>query len=129
VCNTNVNGDGTLTVHIEIPFGCQAEVTLPGSGRGEELLSAGSYDFTYEPERDYRKPFDEHTMIVDLAENQEALGILFSLVPPIGGMAKGKDAEFGCCGLEEFRHLSFLPIEADKLEEAIRRIKEITVNL
>jgi alpha-L-rhamnosidase len=129
VCNTNVNADGTLSVRIEIPFGCQAAVTLPGSGRGEELLSAGSYDFTYEPERDYRKPFDEHTMIVDLAENQEALGILFSLVPPIGGMAKGKDAEFGCCGLEEFRHLSFLPIEADKLEEAIRRIKEITVNL
>jgi hypothetical protein len=77
----------------------------------------------------FRKPFDEHTMIIDLAENEEAMGILFSLVPPIGGMAKGRDAEFGCCGLEEFRHLSFLPIEAEKLEEAIRRIKEITVNV
>ncbi len=129
VCSTRINANGTLSVHIEIPFGCEAEVTLPGSGRGEELLGAGSYDFTYEPERDYRRPFDEHTPIVDLAENEEALGILFSLVPPIGGMAKGKDAEFGCSGLEEFRQLSFLPIEQEKLEQAIAAIREIRVPL
>ena len=116
-------------MHIEIPFGCEAEVTLPRSGKAAETLSAGSYDFSYTPTSDYRKPFDEHTMIATLGENEQALGILFELVPPIGGMAKGKDAEFGYSGLAEFRYLSFLPFEPAKLEEAIEQIKNLTVEV
>ena len=93
--------DGTVSVHVEIPFGCKAELTLPRSGRETEILSAGAYDFTYTPTKDFRKPFDENTMIAVLGENEQALGILFSLVPPIGGMAKGKNPEFGYSGLAE----------------------------
>lgn len=78
---------------------------------------------------DYRKPFDEHTMICRLGESEQALGILFSLVPPIGGMAKVKDPEFGYSTLADFCHMSFLPFEQDKLEEAIERIKELTVEV
>ena len=129
VCNTKICSDGMLSVHIEIPFGCEAEVTLPRSGKAAETLSAGSYDFNYTPTSDYRKPFDEHTMIATLGENEQALGILFELVPPIGGMAKGKDAEFGYSGLAEFRYLSFLPFEPAKLEEAIEQIKNLTVEV
>ena len=44
-------------------------------------------------------------------------------------MAKGKDPEFGFSGLQDFRHLSFLPVEPDKLEEAIREIRNLTVEL
>ena len=113
----------------EIPFGCEALVTLPRSGREPETYYAGSYDISYTPTKDYRKPFDENTMIATLGENEQALGILFSLVPPIGGMAKGKDPEFGFNGLAEFRYLSFLPFDPEKLEEAIERIKDLTVEL
>lgn len=127
VSNTTINNDGTVSVHIEIPFGCEAEVTLPRSGIEAEILSAGSYDFTYTPEKDFRKPFDETTPIVKLAENEQALGILFGLVPPIGGMAKGRDAEFGYNGLADFRFLSFLPFEPEKLEEAINAISNLVV--
>ena len=127
VSNTTINSDGTVSVHIEIPFGCEAEVTLPRSGKAAQTLSAGSYDFTYTPEKDFRKPFDETTPIVKLAENEQALGILFGLVPPIGGMAKGRDAEFGYNGLADFRFLSFLPFEPEKLEEAIKAISNLVV--
>ena len=127
VSNTTINSDGTVSVHIEIPFGCEAEVTLPRSGKAAQTLSAGSYDFTYTPEKDFRKPFDETTPIVKLAENEQALGILFGLVPPIGGMAKGRDAEFGYNGLADFRFLSFLPFEPEKLEEAINAISNLVV--
>lgn len=127
VSNTNINNDGTVSVHIEIPFGCEAEVSLPRSGKASEVLPAGIYDFTYTPEKDFRKPFDEHTPIVKLAENEQALGILFGLVPPIGGMAKGRDAEFGYNGLADFRYLTFLPFEPEKLEEAIRQISDLVV--
>ena len=127
VSNTYINNDGTVSFHIEIPFGCEAEVLLPRSGKAAELLKAGTYDFTYTPEKDFRKPFDEHTPIVKLAENEQALGILFGLVPPIGGMAKGKDAEFGYNGLADFRPLRFLPFDPDKLEEAIQAISNLVV--
>ena len=129
VCNTEIKNDSTLSVHVEIPFGCEALVTLPRSGKEPETLGAGSYDFRYTPTRDFRKPFDENTPIARLGENEQALGILFSLVPPIGGMAKGKDAEFGYTGLGEFRHMSFLPIEPEKLEEAIEKIKDLIVEV
>ena len=129
VSNTSINPDGTVSFHFEIPFGCEALVTLPNSGKEAETYYAGSYDITYTPTKDFRKPFDESTPIAQLGENEQALGILFSLVPPIGGMAKGKDPEFGFSGLQDFRHLSFLPVEPDKLEEAIREIRNLTVEL
>ena len=129
VSNTKINSDGTVSVHIEIPFGCEAEVTLPRSGKEAEVLPAGVYDYSYTPTVDYRKPFDEHTMIANLGENEAALGILFSLVPPIGGMAQGKDPEFGYSGLADFRFMSFLPFEQEKLEEAIEKIKNLVVEI
>ena len=129
VSNTRINPDGTLSIHLEIPFGCEAEVLLPRSGREKEILPAGVYDFCYMPTADYRKPFDENTMIALLGENEQALGILFSLVPPIGGMAKGKDPEFGYSTLADFRHLTFLPFDPEKLEEAITRIRDLTIEL
>ena len=129
VCHTEIKKDGTLGVHVEIPFGCEARLTLPRSGMEPQTLSAGSYDFSYTPIRDYRKPFDENTPIARLGENEQTLGILFSLVPPIGGMAKGKDAEFGYNGLADFRHLSFLPIDPKKLEQAIEQIRNLTVEV
>ena len=127
VSNTCLNGDGSVSIHVEIPFGCEAEIVLPRSGKDPETLPAGSYDFTYVPEKDFRKPFDETTPIVKLAENEQALGILFGLVPPIGGMAKGKDPEFGYTGLGAFRYLTFLPFEPEKLEEAIHAISDLVV--
>ena len=129
VCNTRINPDGTVSIHVEIPFGCEAEVTLPRAGMEPQQLAAGSYDFSYAPTRDFRKPFDENTPIARLGEDEQALGILFSLVPPIGGMAKGKDAEFGYTGLAEFRYLSFLPFEPEKLEEAIEKISNLIVEV
>lgn len=129
VSNSRIAKDGSVEIHIEIPFGCEAEVILPESGKEPQILPAGCYDFSYMPGHDYRKPFDENTPIVKLADHEGALGILFSLVPPIGGMAKGKDPEFGFSGLAEFRNLGFLPIEREKLEEAIKRISDLTVEI
>ena len=127
VCNTRINGDGTLNVHIEIPFGCAAEVTLPRSGKAATVLSAGSYDFHYAPERDYRKPFDETTPLSTLAENEKALGILFRLVPPLGDMAQDPASDFSTSALGEFRHIGFLPIDPEKLEQAIAEISNLII--
>ena len=47
----------------------------------------------------------------------------------IGGMAKGKDPEFGFNGLAEFRRLPFLPFDPEKLEEAIKQICDLIVDV
>ena len=128
VCETEINTDGTLSVHVEVPFGCEAELTLPRSGAPAETLCAGSCDYRYAPTRDFRKLYDENTPIAQLGRDPQALGILFALVPPIGGMAKENNPEFGPSGLHDFRHMSFLPIEPEKLEEAIEKIRELIVD-
>ena len=127
VCNTSLLADGSVEVHIEIPFGREAEVTLPRSGGEPKTLCAGVYDFHYTPTKDYRKTFNEHTPIATLAENEKALSILFRLTPPIGGMAKEKNPEFAYFGLSDFLYLDFLPIDREKLEEAIREISDLIV--
>lgn len=127
VCNTRVNADGTLDVHVEIPFGCEAQVILPRSGKEPETLPAGACDYHYQPTKDYRKPFDGHTPLAALAESPAALDILFELVPAIGGMAKSGDPEFGYGGLADLRGMSFLPFDPQKLEQAIERISNLTV--
>ena len=120
-----IKPDGVLDVHIEIPFGCTALVTLPEYDGPELELEAGSYDYHYMPGKDFRKRYDEYTPIVELGEDERAAGILFAEVPPIGGMAKGKDPEFGYHGLDDFRSLSFLPFEKGKLERAIDEVSEL----
>lgn len=127
VCNTRVNGDGTLDIHVEIPFGCEARVILPRSGQEPQTLPAGSYDFHYMPERDYRKPFDGHTPLATLAESEAAMDVLFRLVPSLGGIAKSGGPEFGYNGLADFRNLLFLHFEPEKLEEAIDQISDLAV--
>ena len=112
-----------------MPSGASALATklLPRSGKAPILLTAGSFDECYLPTRDYRKPFDGRTPLTKLAESKAALEILFRLVPPLGGMARDKDPEFGTNGLEDFRGMGFLPIEPDKLEQAIEELKELIV--
>jgi len=127
VSNTRINGDGTVDIHIEIPFGCEARVTLPRCADSPKDLPAGTYDFHYLPERDYRKPFDEHTPLAALAENPEALDILFRLVPAAGGMAKSGDPEFGYGGLADLRGMAFMDLDPEKLEQAIAEISNLTV--
>lgn len=125
--NARINRDGTLAVHIEIPFGCEAQVTLPRSGKAPETLPAGAYDFRYQPTKDYRKPFDGKTPLVTLSEHQEVLDVLFGLVPAIASIAKSGDPEHAYGGLEDLRKMIFIPFEPEKLEQAIEQISNLVI--
>ena len=127
VCTWRIREDGRVEIHAEVPFGCEAELTLPRSGKDPILLAAGGFDVCYLPTRDYRKPFDGRTPLSKLGENKAALEILSRLVPPLGAMVREKDPEFGTNGLEDFRGMGFLPIRPDKLEQAIEEISDLIV--
>ncbi len=127
VCNTRICEDGHIEMHVEIPFACEAEVTLPGSVQPSRVLHAGAYDFSYFPEKDFRKPFNEKTPLSKLARYPKAMEILRSCAPALTGMAADPGSEFSGCGLADLKALTFLPIDARKLEQAITEIKELII--
>ena len=125
VSSWRINDDGSLDFHMEIPFGCEAEIRLPRSGRAPEICWAGSYDFHYMPERDYRKPFDEDTPLLSLKESRAAMEVLTRRVPILAGMAESGDAEFSSDGLAAFRGVFYPPVDQEQLEKAITEISNL----
>lgn len=127
VCNWEIQSDGTFTMHVEIPFNATALVTLPESGEEPMELAAGSYDFSYKPIRDFRKPYHRQTTLERIAQNEQALAILFEHVPAIGGIAASHDPEMGAKTLEQIMKMPYLPFESEKLQEAMAQLRELVV--
>ena len=127
VCNWKIEKDGTFTVHVEVPFNCEAVVELPGYEKEQMTLLAGSYDFSYEPKEDLRKPYGRNTTLARLAKDGQAMGILGKYTPALAGIAASGDPEMGANSLEDLSHMGFLPFDPAALEMAIAEISEIVV--
>ena len=126
-CNFEICPDGTLHVVVEIPFNCEAEVELPGYKEGKQILSAGRYEFDYVPETDYCHPYGEKTTLARVGKDPKALAVLGKYTPALAGMSQSDDAEFLYNTLEEISYLGFLPFDPEKLQQAIKELKEINV--
>lgn len=127
VCGWKIEEDGRFTGHIEIPFNCEAEVELPGYPEGRQILGAGSYDFSYEPETDLRKPYGRQTTLGRLAQDGKAMEILGKYTPALAGIAASGNPEMGANSLEVLSHMGFLPFDPAQLEMAIEEISELVV--
>lgn len=127
VCNWKIEKDGTFTVHVEVPFNCEAVVELPGYEKEQMTLSAGSYDFSYEPKEDLRKPYGRNTTLARIAKDGQAMGILGKYTPALAGIAASGDPEMGANSLEDLTHMGFLPFDPSALETAIEEISELVV--
>lgn len=125
VCDQEIEKDGKFSVHIEVPFNCEAEVRLPGYEKDVMILSSGTYDFSYEPKSDLRKPYSRNTTLARLSKDGQAMGILGKYTPPLAGIAASGDPEMGANSLEDISHITFLPIDPNALETAIKEISEI----
>lgn len=121
-----IREDGSLKVHVEIPFHCTALVRLPGYEIEEQELSAGSYDFCYRPARDFCCPYHEGTTLERLAKDEQALEILEKYVPAIAGMARSGDPEMGAKSFLDISKMPWLPFTPEalwKAEEEISRLR------
>lgn len=127
VCNFAVRPDGKLHVYVEIPFNCTAELELPDYDGGVQELPAGKYEFEYEPLKDYRHPYGWNSTLYRIGQDERALGILEKYAPPLAGMAKAADPEFGFETLEAVSHLGFLPFDPDRLASAVEELMKLTV--
>ncbi len=81
VSNWRLLDDGQLTVELEIPFGCTAQVVLPDYAGSDFTLEAGHYTYTYHPLRDFTRPFDAHTPMDVLAHEPQAMAVLQQTLP------------------------------------------------
>lgn len=127
VCNWKIEKNGKFNVHIEIPFNCEAQVELPEYEQGNMVLSTGSYDFTYMPMRDLRRPYHRKTTLSRLAKDGQAMGILGKYTPALAGIAASGDAELGATSLEQLLYMGFLPFDPEQLKVAIEEICKIQV--
>lgn len=129
ICNWKMESDGKFTVHVEVPFNCSALVMLPGYDQKQMTLEAGKYDFSYEPEFDFRKPYSRNTTLARIAKDPQALEILGKYAPPLAGIAMSGDPEMGANSLEELRHMGFLPFDPAQLKIAIEEIENLIVEV
>ena len=127
VCNWEICRDGMLRVHVEIPFNCEAYVTLPD--HEPMTLGAGSYDFAYMPAKDLRKPYSKKSSLLRVAADPKAVGILFAHTPALGGIGMSGNEELGSKTLEVLSHDTFLPFDPQELEIAMKELEEVIVDL
>lgn len=126
VVNTRIMKNGKISVHIEVPFGAKAFVTLPENEKGEFMLTAGTYDYEYEPVHDYRKLLSEGTTLHDLKNYPEAMEVLQKHLPSLFGIAMADDPEFSFVPLPVLKNFGFLGIEPAAFEEAVKELAALT---
>ena len=116
-----INGDGTLTVRCEVPFGCSAQVVLPGSKETVEL-EPGTFEKTYAPERDFRLKYGMSSRLDEIANDAEALQILREDLPQAAALLDGGDVEFLGLSFAELQYLFFRGLNPQLVQEGTKRL-------
>lgn len=115
-----INGDGTLTVRFEVPFGCTAEAVLPG---GESVeLEAGVFEKTYRPEKDYRLKYSMDSRLDEVLNDPEAIEILREDLPPAIGLIESNDVEFYGMRFAQLQTLFFRGFNPPMVQEGTKRL-------
>lgn len=128
VSNWEICEDGTLKFHIEIPFGCEAEIRLPE--QPPIFVKTGSYDYFIRTERDYRSLYDEKTSLETLFADPRALKVLEEDAPEVIKSTDRSDREAMSKGLNltQYRYRLFR-VPTTTVDRAICDLKEIKEEL
>ncbi len=125
VSSWRIEKNGEISLHIEVPFGCTAEVTLPRSGKESFTLSAGSYDYRYMPERDFRCLYTMESRLAALRDDEAAKAILLQEAPALFGVLMGNNREFTTQSLRELGGAFFLGLNPGITEKILARLSEL----
>ena len=116
-----INGDGSLSVRFEVPFGCTAEAVLPGGGETVEL-TAGVYEKTYLPDHDFRLKYTMDSRLEELKEDPEAIAVLREDLPGAYEMIQSGDEEFLTVSLNELQFFFFRGFNPQMVQAGTRRL-------
>ena len=125
VSNWEICEDGMIKIHIEVPFGCSALVTLPRSGKDPFCVHAGHYDYVYMPTQDYRAVYSMNTHLSALDRDEEALKILAEEAPVLIGMLQMKNHEFTAQTFRELCSAFFLGLNEEKVTHIVEKLSKL----
>lgn len=125
VSSWRINKDGTVTVHVEVPFNCTAALVLPDTDGEEIKLEAGVYEHTYQPKRDYRKLYTMDSRLEELQKDDRAMEILKNNLPIAYGLIMGQDAENLSLSLGELQFMFFMGFDPKMVQSAAEKILEL----
>ncbi|MDR1639378.1 MAG: family 78 glycoside hydrolase catalytic domain, partial [Clostridiales bacterium] len=120
VVDWSIQDDGSLKVHIEIPFGCLATVNLPASSLEPFELKSGSYDYHYVPNVDFRQKFTKASTLDEIFEDEAASRLALSLLPQLSFM-KGN----GGVTIDGLRRMTMFGITNESVDALLDGLKEI----
>ena len=125
VSNWRIRGDGRVAVHIEVPFGCTAAVTLPRSGRDAFTVGAGCYDYEYVPTRDYRALYDLDSRLSALAGDGAAEAVLREEAPALFGVLAGGNREFTTQTFRQLCGAFYLGVNREVIQRIMARLEDL----
>lgn len=121
VSSWRINKDGTVTVHVEVPFNCTATLVLPGTDE-EIRLEAGVFEHTYRPKRDYRKLYTMDSRLEELEKDERAMEIIKKELPIAYGLILGQDAENLSLSLADLQFMFFMGFHPQMVQNAAEKI-------
>lgn len=124
VANWSIERDGSLKVHVEVPFDCAAVLALPE--RDEVELEAGVADIVYTPQNDFRSLYGWNSLLDDCVNDTRAMELLRELLPAAYGMAMSGDLESLGLSFGEMKFMpwfGFAPGDVDRLAEKLFALK------
>ena len=122
VSNWDVNEDGQIHFHFEIPEGCEALVVLPDcedEALKEQTLTAGTYDFDYMPQKDYLHLFNENSVIGDILKYDESVAVLEEADASLAEQIQSAGADLLTRPLDE------LPVDAQTISAIKEKLFEL----
>ena len=126
VSNWAIREDGSLSFHIEVPFGCTAEVCLPE--QVPFVVETGVYDYTIRPEKNYRALYSAKTRFEDLVKDERVVAVLNECMPGFVDTLDRTDNEAMTRSLEsELVRMTVFRQPNDHIKKAIAGISVIEV--
>ena len=120
--------DGSLCFHVEVPFGCEAELCLPEQDM--QVLTAGAYDFTIHTQRDYRALYSATTPMERLLADPRAMAVLQNYLPGTAQTLNRSDAEDMSKSLLDVRaRLALFRQPTENVDRAIEAIGGLLADL
>ena len=97
-----ITDDGGVVIDLQVPQGGSAEVVLPDHPEPfAQTLGPGAYRYTYQPTRDYLRPFDGHSLILDLIRCPAAARLLQEKAPALWAKAADPASDVRAKRLDE----------------------------
>lgn len=121
-CGVEGQSRRSLDLHLEVPFGCTALARLPAYEKPEMELDAGSYDYHYQPSRDYRHLFTLDSRLEQLAACPEAVAILEEAFPQAADLFRQRDSDLLFTPIRNLLQSPFPGLDQKKLQETVDRI-------